>query len=61
MDLLNRYDFEGLIYAHDKIAEREAVAAMSPDEELLDRASHYTEDSVKIVRIEKSNEPLVRF
>lgn len=58
VDLLNKYEFEGLVYAHDKIAERVAVTAMSPDEELLDRASQYAEASVKIVRIEKSNEPL---
>lgn len=50
---------EGLFYAHDKIAERQVVPAITPDEELLDRASQYTEESVKIVRIDKTNEPLV--
>ncbi|GAB6026098.1 hypothetical protein CHUAL_012301 [Chamberlinius hualienensis] len=58
IDLLNKYEVEGLVYAHDKIAEREAIVAMFPDEELLDRASQYTEDSVKVVKIDKTNEPL---
>lgn len=52
---------EGLLYAHDRIAEREPLPVGNlPEEEVLDRVSHYPEDSVKIVRIDKTNEPLVR-
>uniref|UniRef100_T1IQP9 MAGUK p55 subfamily member 5 n=1 Tax=Strigamia maritima TaxID=126957 RepID=T1IQP9_STRMM len=59
VELLNKFEIEGLIYAHDKIAETELVTAMSTtDEELLDRVSQYTEDSIKIIRIDKTNEPL---
>ncbi|GFY39895.1 MAGUK p55 subfamily member 5 [Trichonephila inaurata madagascariensis] len=58
VDILSKFEIEGLIYAHDKIAERQAVPTITPDEELLDRASQYTEESVKIVRIDKTNEPL---
>lgn len=58
VDILSKFEVEGLIYAHDKIAERQAVPTITPDEELLDRASQYTEESVKIVRIDKTNEPL---
>ncbi|GIX77510.1 MAGUK p55 subfamily member 5, partial [Caerostris extrusa] len=58
VDILSKFEVEGLVYAHDKIAERQAVPTITPDEELLDRASQYTEESVKIVRIDKTNEPL---
>ncbi|XP_055947410.1 protein PALS1-like isoform X2 [Argiope bruennichi] len=58
VDILSKFEVEGLIYAHDKVAERQAVPTITPDEELLDRASQYTEESVKIVRIDKTNEPL---
>ncbi|UYV74838.1 MPP5 [Cordylochernes scorpioides] len=60
LDLLSRFELEGLLYAHDHVASRQCVPPMSPDEELLDRAAHYTEDSVKIVRIDKTHEPLKR-
>lgn len=59
VDILSKFEVEGLVYAHDKIAERQTVPTITPDEELLDRASQYTEESVKIVRIDKTNEPLV--
>ncbi|XP_035227442.1 MAGUK p55 subfamily member 5-like [Stegodyphus dumicola] len=58
VDILSKFEMEGLFYAHDKISERQAVPTITPDEELLDRASQYTEESVKIVRIDKTNEPL---
>ncbi|XP_076321879.1 MAGUK p55 family member stardust isoform X2 [Tachypleus tridentatus] len=57
-DILSKYEFEGLMFAHDKIAENQSLPEVTPDEELLDLASQYTEDSVKIVRIDKTNEPL---
>ncbi|KAK7080497.1 putative MAGUK [Halocaridina rubra] len=59
IDILNKYSIEGLLYAHDRIAEREPLPVGNlPEEEVLDRVSHYPEDSVKIVRIDKTNEPL---
>ncbi|XP_022246458.1 MAGUK p55 subfamily member 5-like isoform X2 [Limulus polyphemus] len=57
-DILSKYEFEGLMFAHDKVAENQSLPEVTPDEELLDLASQYTEDSVKIVRIDKTNEPL---
>ncbi|XP_064095895.1 uncharacterized protein LOC135207903 isoform X3 [Macrobrachium nipponense] len=60
IDILNKYSMEGLLYAHDRIAEREPLPVGNvPEEETVDRTSHYPEDSVKIVRIDKTNEPLV--
>ncbi|CAH1262832.1 MPP5 [Branchiostoma lanceolatum] len=47
----------GLLLAHDRVAARE-VLPPNPDDELLERASQYTEDTVKIVRIDKSQEAL---
>ncbi|XP_067138667.1 protein PALS1 isoform X1 [Centruroides vittatus] len=58
LDIISKFDFEGLLYSHDSIAERQATPEMTPDEELLDRASHYTHESVKIVRIDKTGDPL---
>ncbi|XP_066946849.1 protein PALS1-like isoform X6 [Macrobrachium rosenbergii] len=59
IDILNKYSMEGLLYAHDRIAEREPLPVGNvPEEETVDRTSHYPEDSVKIVRIDKTNEPL---
>lgn len=59
IEVLTKFEFEGLILAHDKIAERDMVAPLQGDEDILDRASQYTDDSIKIVRIDKTNEPLV--
>ncbi|CAG0912551.1 unnamed protein product, partial [Notodromas monacha] len=59
VSVLHKHDLVGLTMAHDEIARREPLPPVSPEEELLDRASQYPEsDSVKIVRIEKTNEPL---
>jgi len=60
--ILSKYCMEGLMYAQDRIAEREPMQPLGdvlPEEEsVLDRVSHYPEDQVKIVRIDKTNEPL---
>ncbi|XP_071521701.1 LOW QUALITY PROTEIN: uncharacterized protein sdt [Panulirus ornatus] len=59
IDILNKYSMEGLLYAHDRIAEREPLPVGNlPEEEVLDRVTNYPEESVKIVRIDKTNEPL---
>ncbi|XP_078592088.1 protein PALS1-like isoform X16 [Branchiostoma floridae x Branchiostoma japonicum] len=55
--ILNKPNLGGLLLAHDKVAARE-VLPPNPDDELLERASQYTEDTVKIVRIDKSQEAL---
>ncbi|KAG0711456.1 MAGUK p55 subfamily member 5 [Chionoecetes opilio] len=62
IDILNKYSMEGLFHVHDSIAEREPlpVGNLLPEEEVLDRVTNYPEESVKIVRIDKTNEPLVR-
>ncbi|KAK4295450.1 hypothetical protein Pmani_031971 [Petrolisthes manimaculis] len=61
LDILNKVAVEGLLYAHDRIAEREPLPVGSgtlPEEAVLDRVTNYPEESVKIVRIDKTNEPL---
>ncbi|KAM7288976.1 protein PALS1 isoform X1 [Ixodes scapularis] len=65
-DLLTRLEVEGLLLSHDRIAARCGAGprwAHSPPgtggaHEALDRAAHYSEDSIKIVHIDKTNEPL---
>ena len=85
-DLLTRYEVEGLIYAHDKLASNE-VTVLTPapltfsdgDQPLVpalpapanalhaalhplnDTLPHHLDDgqNIKIIKIEKSNEPLV--
>ncbi|XP_064484549.1 protein PALS1-like isoform X2 [Ornithodoros turicata] len=64
LDILSQLEMDCLLQSHDAIASRCHVAAdtatspLSDAHEALDRASHYTEDSIKIVRIDKTNEPL---
>ncbi|XP_063845463.1 protein PALS1-like isoform X2 [Scylla paramamosain] len=59
IDILNKYSMEGLLHVHDSIAEREPLPVGNlPEEEVLDRVTNYPEESVKIVRIDKTNEPL---
>lgn len=58
--LLDKPATEGLLYSHDKIAGLRLALDRGPSEEdaLLERLSHYSEPNIKIVRIEKTNEPL---
>lgn len=69
LSILSKYCMEGLMYAQDRIAEREPMQPLGdelPEEEtVLDTAervtsvtSQYPEDQIKIVRIDKTNEPL---
>ncbi|XP_065583963.1 protein PALS1-like [Artemia franciscana] len=78
MDILSRFEVEGLIYAHDKIAERVTLPPPSENDFSVDVGSSSTpslkdhltitpqpshspillDDGIKIVRIEKTNEPL---
>jgi hypothetical protein len=60
-DLLTRYEFEGLLYAHDAIATQDVaiMAAGTPSCE-DDSSEHFGgEENIKIIKIEKTNEPLV--
>ena len=65
VDLLTRFDMEGLLYSHDQIATR-GTPADSPDPEpapalddYAERVHHYTDPRVRVIRLEKTNEPLV--
>jgi hypothetical protein len=61
-DLLTRYEFEGLLYAHDTVAAQHIAnmtAGSPPCED--DSSEHFSgEENIKIIKIEKTNEPLVR-
>ena len=56
--LLSRNWIEGMLYAHDKIASSRRVSPMEGTDALLERLSHYAEPNIKIVRIDKTTEPL---
>ncbi|RXG71543.1 MAGUK p55 subfamily member 5-A [Armadillidium vulgare] len=66
VQLLSKYPMEGLFYAHDRIADSEPPlenvgtehSVDATPEESVERQSNYLEDNVKIVRIDKTNEPL---
>ncbi|GIY90530.1 MAGUK p55 subfamily member 5 [Caerostris darwini] len=58
LHLLGKHPFENLMFCHDKVAASQVVPDVSEEEELLARLSQYTEESIKIVRIEKTTEPL---
>lgn len=58
-NILTRPWLEGLLDAHDKISALKTTNVTNNAEEaLLERLSHYSEPNIKIVRIEKSTEPL---
>lgn len=77
VDLLSRVDFEGILCAHDKIAERERLLLSSEtslnlgesvDEVILPKSPRpafipepQPDDHIKVVRIEKTQDPLVRY
>ena len=79
MDLLSRVDFEGVLYAHDKIAERERLlvptetphnVGESVDEIIVPQKATsrpafvpepQPDDRIKVVRIEKTQDPLVSY
>ena len=56
---------QGLLTAHDKVVQQKAVPAKTTTAEdeseyILERASQYGEESIKIVRLQKTADPLVR-
>ena len=89
MSLLGRYEMEGLLYAHDRIAEVGAISTAplndstltdgsdvdampesafissshlsghSPAHSASGSSQHHQDRTFKIIRLEKSNEPLV--
>lgn len=91
VSLLGRYEMEGLLYAHDRIAEVSSISTAPLSESALTDGSdmdalpesafissshmsghspahsaggssqHHQDRTFKIIRLEKSNEPLVRF
>ncbi|XP_054724935.1 protein PALS1-like isoform X2 [Uloborus diversus] len=58
LHILGQHSFENLMFCHDKVAAAQIVPEVSEEEELLSRVSQYTEESIKIVRIDKTTEPL---
>ena len=58
--ILTRPWLEGLLAAHDKISafKTTPISPNSAEEALIERLSHYSEPNIKIVKIEKSTEPL---
>ncbi|XP_059484052.1 protein PALS1 isoform X2 [Neocloeon triangulifer] len=62
-EILTRYELEGLLTAHDILAKRlpgptPPRMPSPPAEETIPVAPPYTDDNIKIVKIEKTNEPL---
>lgn len=57
--ILRKESLEGLLYVHDKLAERHATLnSLNEEDVILDRVSHYAEPNIKVVKLEKSSEPL---
>ena len=57
--ILRKESLEGLLYVHDKLAERHTLLNSFGEEDvILDRVSHYAEPNIKVVKLEKSSEPL---
>lgn len=85
MSLLSRYEVEGVLFAHDRIAEASAISTAPLSESMMadiadqeglqesafitpphltggpspSHSQHYQDRTYKIIRLEKSNEPLV--
>jgi len=55
---------QGLLTAHDKVAQQKAVPTKTTTDDddteyITERASQYGEESIKIVRLQKTADPLV--
>jgi len=57
--ILRKESLEGLLYVHDKLAERYSLLnSLGEEDVILDRVSHYAEPNIKVVKLEKTAEPL---
>jgi len=56
--ILTRPWLDGLLAAHDHISAFKSVTQFNAEDALFERVSHYSEPNVKIVRIDKTSEPL---
>merc|ERR1719193_885737 len=57
--ILRKESLEGLFYVHDKLAERYCLLnSLGEEDVILDRVSHYAEPNIKVVKLEKTSEPL---
>jgi len=55
-----------VVYAYDKSVQHDAVLSKSAEDKderqyLYERASQYGDENIKIVRLQKTADPLVRF
>jgi MAGUK p55 subfamily protein 5 len=58
LHILGKHPFENLMFCHDKVGASQVIPELTEEEELLTKVSEYSEDSIKVVRIEKTSEPL---
>ena len=61
LQILDKATVEGLLYTHDRIAGLKMDSGpqfVLEDDALLRRLGNYSEPNIKIVRIEKTSEPL---
>jgi len=57
--ILRKESLEGLLYVHDKLGERYCLLnSLGEEDVILDRVSHYAEPNIKVVKLEKTSEPL---
>merc|ERR1719427_1283107 len=57
--ILRKESIEGLLYVHDKLSERYCLLnSLGEEDGILDRVSHYAEPNIKVVKLEKTSEPL---
>lgn len=57
--ILRKESIEGLLFVHDKLSERYCLLnSLGEEDGILDRVSHYAEPNIKVVKLEKTSEPL---
>jgi len=57
--ILRKESFEALLHVHDKLAERYSLLnSLGEDDVILDRVSQYADPNIKVIKLEKSSEPL---
>ncbi|CAH1792248.1 unnamed protein product [Owenia fusiformis] len=59
MNILQNANVQSLMLAHDQIAQRASLPpTLTADDIVLERASQYGEDNIKIIRLQKTTDPL---